>query len=50
MTVVSVTVHVVTDIIFNEYEALRQYGVIYLLRFSFLHRARGQLRQYEEFR
>jgi len=43
--VVSVTVHLVTDIMFNVPEEERD-----LLMFFFLYRARGVLRLYEEFR
>ena len=42
--VVSVTVHLITDILFNYWEELD------LLRFSFLYRARGEMELYEEFR
>lgn len=42
--VVSVTVHLITDILFNYREDLD------LLRFFFLYRARSELRLYEEFR
>lgn len=40
----SVTAHLITDILFNKREELD------LLRFSFLYRARGDLKLYEEFR
>jgi len=42
--VVSVTVHLITDILFNYRKELD------LLRVSFLYRARGELRLYEQFR
>lgn len=41
---VSVTMHLITDIIFNKREELD------LLRFFFLYRARGELKLYEKFR